>query len=90
MSKQSEALRLAELFEVEDDPESLYRKAAAELRKLHQMDADKTEVIAALSRNCDALLNAHAEIMRVHANDDVRPKAFYISAAVLKELEGKE
>ena len=31
-----EALRLAELFELESDPESQYRKAAAELRRLHE------------------------------------------------------
>ena len=30
-----EALRLADLFELERDPESLYRLAAAELRRLH-------------------------------------------------------
>ena len=35
MSDQPEALRLAELFELEDDPESQYRKAAALLRRQH-------------------------------------------------------
>jgi hypothetical protein len=35
MTTQPEALRLAELFELESDPESQYRKAAAELRRLH-------------------------------------------------------
>ena len=31
----SEAMELAEVFELEQDPESLYRRAAAELRRLH-------------------------------------------------------
>ena len=34
-----EALRLADLFELESDPESLYRLAAAELRRLHALAA---------------------------------------------------
>ena len=40
MDTRPEAQRLAELFELESDPESQYRKAAAELRRLHsQRDA---------------------------------------------------
>ena len=35
MNKQPEALRLADLFEFESDQDSLYRKAAAEFRRLH-------------------------------------------------------
>lgn len=35
MKKQPEALRLADLFDLESDPDSLYRKAASELRRLH-------------------------------------------------------
>ena len=38
-TKQPEALRLADLFELESDPESLYRLAAAELRRLHALAA---------------------------------------------------
>lgn len=35
MNKQPEALRLADPFELESDQDSLYRKAAAEFRRLH-------------------------------------------------------
>jgi hypothetical protein len=45
MTTQPEALRLAELFEFESDPDSLYRKAADELRRLHEVNA---ELLAAL------------------------------------------
>ena len=38
-TRQPEALRLADLFELESDPESLYRLAAAELRRLHALAA---------------------------------------------------
>lgn len=36
----TEAERLADLFELEQDPESLYRVAAAELRRLSKIEAD--------------------------------------------------
>ena len=45
VNEQPEALRLAELFEFESDPDSLYRKAADELRRLHEAN---TELLAAL------------------------------------------
>ena len=46
----AEALRLAELFEIEADLESLYRQAAAELRRLH---AENERLAAALASSCD-------------------------------------
>ena len=39
MSQQPEALELIGLFELEADPESLYRRAAAELRRLHAAES---------------------------------------------------
>jgi hypothetical protein len=45
MSNQPEALRLAELFELESDPESQYRKAAAELRRLHEQNQELLEAL---------------------------------------------
>ena len=49
MSDQPEALRLIELFELESDPESQYRKAAAELRRLHQVELQRDELVALLA-----------------------------------------
>jgi len=39
MSEQPEALELISLFELEADPESLYRRAAAELHRLHAVES---------------------------------------------------
>lgn len=50
--KQPEALRLADLFEFESDQDSLYRKAAAELRRLHKQNS---ELLEALRMNAQAL-----------------------------------
>ena len=37
-------------------------------------------MVEELERKKQSLLDAHYEILRVHANDNHRPKAFYISA----------
>lgn len=57
--KQPEALLLADLFEFESDQDSLYRKAAAELRRLHQVGVahgrwlEKTEWVQESSEAID-------------------------------------
>ena len=53
MSTQPEALRLAELFEIEADLESLYRKAAAELRRLHAQRNQLLEALRSIADCCD-------------------------------------
>ncbi len=49
MNKQPEALRLAEVFELATDTESVYRKAAAELRRLHAVNAELLEALRCIS-----------------------------------------
>ena len=44
-----EALRIADIFELERDPESLYRQSAAELRRQHTRIAELEAQIEALS-----------------------------------------
>jgi hypothetical protein len=64
MDKQPEALRLADLFELEADPESLYRKAAAELRRLHEVNQELLKAINSplICNGCqDLILDAIAK-----------------------------
>ena len=54
-----EALRLADLFELESDPESLYRLAAAELRRLHALAAGQATAAQPVAEPADTVvLNA--------------------------------
>ena len=57
MTEQPEALRLADILEKMPLGEC-DTQAAAELRRLHELNEDKTEIIAALSANNQELLEA--------------------------------
>ncbi|MFN8776146.1 MAG: hypothetical protein ACK5XV_05195 [Flavobacteriales bacterium] len=65
MSNQPEALRLAELFELEDDPESQYRKAAALLRRQHA-EHDVLRAEADKERDWAGKMTATAEAARTN------------------------
>jgi hypothetical protein len=61
MADQPEALRLADVLDHVELRPSDYKdvdKAAAELRRLHELNVDKTEIIAALSAVNQELLEA--------------------------------
>jgi type I site-specific restriction endonuclease len=61
MTTQPEALRLADVLDYVELRPSDYKdvdKAAAELRRLHELNVDKTEIIAALSAVNQELLEA--------------------------------
>jgi hypothetical protein len=66
MSAKPEALRLADLFELEADPESLYRKAAAELRCLHAANLDCIAWFKEAMRERDELLKALEQIIEMN------------------------
>ena len=70
MSEQPNALRLIELFELEADPDSLYRKAADELRRLHEVNQELLE----------ALKLALEGLEKWHFDKDPRGAADYIAA----------
>lgn len=58
MTDQPEALRLADWLEEQYDPTHNQEQAAAELRRLHDLNADKTEIISALSADVERLREA--------------------------------
>jgi DnaJ-domain-containing protein 1 len=76
-NNQPKALRLADLFDLEDDSESLYRQASAELRRLHDVNTDLLEAlnrIASLSMSQFANSYDMAEECLTIADKAVRGK----------------
>lgn len=51
---------------------------------VNELDEADKEDAASHAAEVEALRSALHEILRVHANDDIRPKAFYIASAALK------
>jgi hypothetical protein len=82
MSTQPEALRLAELFEIEADLESLYRKAAAELRRLH---AQRNQLLEALRSIADCCDEEHAARDYASRQAEIRG----IARAAIAKAEGQ-
>lgn len=66
--KQPEALRLAEILEHPSVPLDVEQAAATELRRLHELNEDKTEIIASLSAINAQLLYALSSI-EIYLND---------------------
>lgn len=65
----TEALRLADLFELEDDHESLYRQAAAELRRLSAVEAERDRLREALEAALDALTESVDTVRDEYVSD---------------------
>ena len=81
-----EALRLADLFELERDPESLYRQSAAELRRQHARIAELEAQVEALSAApaCDervpeAWTNLLAYVLQDDMHNRLTPRVIDIS-----------
>lgn len=71
---------LAELFDtVLSEPNKNYDKCYKAARAIEAQAKQIEELSAALAVKDEAL----AEILRVHANDNIRPKAFYIADEAL-------
>jgi hypothetical protein len=72
--KQPEAQRLADDLEILEDTigDGICKEAAAELRRLHDLSTDKTEIIAALSARITALETANREWVGLTETEQVQ------------------
>lgn len=52
-----------------------------------QMHAYARAALKAVVEENERLYGAHLDILRVHANDNIRPKAFYLSSNAIKLAE---
>jgi hypothetical protein len=80
MTTQPEALRLAELFELESDPESQYRKAAAELRRLHA----ENEVMRNVANRGGHIAVAMSRIADLEAQRDALLEALKLAWPIIE------
>ena len=78
MSQQPEALELISLFELESDPESLYRRAATELRRLHAVESGakvelmrRDNLIDSLHGLCESY-RTQVESLQAEVNEQAR------------------
>lgn len=88
----SEALRLADLFELEQDPESLYRQAASLLRtqaaRIAELEAKIAEEDARTTRICGLLGASNAERDQLRAERDTLSRWKSTNAPRIEALQG--